>query len=183
MKKSKVKRTAVFCSLMLALSIFTGCGGKSSDSESGGKSISLKTGVDVEYFVTREDVKIEITNCPSYGDMNTPYVYGKLTADNPENYDFVVLVTVEGVTYGRKPRQDSGRIPAEVNFCLQYDTKDGLGKDYNAEKILIFLLDKSQPDGISTSKENNKYAVPQEQLDNIKNICVCAAEITRTSNQ
>ena len=141
---------------------------------------TIGEGVTVNYTVTSEDAVWEITGCPSYGDRRTPYVYGMLTEGDPFEYEIITIIIVNGNYYGKKPFNNApnGFIKADGTFMVQFSSNDGVGTDWNAENIFLFLIPGGYEDGIEPDASAG-YVIPPSQISELKENSVCVIQIDR----
>ncbi len=141
---------------------------------------TIGQGVTISYPVTAEEAAIEITGCPSYGDRKTPYVYGTLTKGDPFDYELITILIVNGSYFGKKPYNDSPNafIKADGSFSVQYSSNDGVGTDWTAESIFIFMVPSGYEDSIEPDVASG-YVIPPAQITALREDSVCVAQIDR----
>jgi hypothetical protein len=147
-----------------------------------GEDAGLGEGVTVIPMVVSDDVSMEITACPAYGDTNAPYpyVHGRLTKGEASDYKTITLVSVNGSYYGKKPfnNQPLGVIANDGTFSVQFSSNDGVGTDELATEILIFLVESGYKDKISPDVGAG-YIIPSSQIEQLTEECVCSVLISR----
>jgi len=139
-------------------------------------------GVTVHHLVVNENAAIAITAAPAYGDRMPPYpfVYGQLNHGDPFDYETITIITVNGNYYGKKPFHDfpNGFIRADGTFLVQFSSNDGVGTDWQATEIFIFLVPSGYQDPIQPDP-NAGYAISPAQVSALKKDSVCVVQIAR----
>lgn len=126
-----------------------------------------------------EDGEFIVIDYPAYGDRSSINVTVELTKGDPQNYNYVVLVEVNGRIYGRKPYHDYGLIPVKAGRqSLQFDSNDSMGEDHLATKIFIYLIDRDTNDGINPSSSTG-WEVPAAQVSHLESVSIYHAVISR----
>jgi hypothetical protein len=181
---------AILLAAMLVLSLLSACGQTAEPPvPSPGESeappeprYTVGEGAIVYYTVTSGEAEIEITGCPSYGDKNTPFVYGKLTKGDPFAYELITIIMVGGSYYGKKPFNNSpnGVIKSDGGFQVQYSSNDGMGADWNADNIFIFLVPGGYKDEIDPDVDSG-YIVPPSQVASLRENSICVVQIDRVA--
>lgn len=142
----------------------------------------LGEGVTVNHIVVSENAAIAITECPAYGDRTPPYpfIYGQLNHGDTFDYETITIINVNGSYYGKKPFNDfpNGFIKPDGTFSVQFSSNDGVGVDWQAEEILIFLVPSGYEDGIRPDA-NAGYVIPPAQISALKKDSVCVVQIIR----
>ena len=189
------KAIAFLLAAGLALTALTACGrsaspGPAPTRESGQSSPPsdeppdirhiIGEGVTIHEIVTGEDAALAVTGCPPVGDKSTPYVYGELTRGDPFAYELITLIIVGVNYYGKKPFNDApnGFIKADGTFSAQFSSNDGVGTDWDAEHIFLFLVPKGYQDTIEPDVASG-YIVPPSQVAELKENSVCVVQIDR----
>ena len=136
--------------------------------------------ITINNIVVSDEAEIEITDCPVYGDKNMPYVYGKLTKGDPFDYEIITIIVVSGSYYGKKPYNNLPNtvISGDSTFKAQFCSNDGMGADFNAEFIYLFMVPTGYKDGIEPDSSLG-YIVPPEQIAALKKDSICVVQINR----
>ena len=139
-------------------------------------------GVTVKHIAVSEEAAIVITEAPSYGDRTFPYpfVYGQLTYGDPFDYETITIILVNGNYYGKKPFNDfpNGSIRPDGSFSVQFSSNDGVGTDWLATDIFIFLVPSGYRDSIVPDVKAG-YVIPPSQISALKKDSVCAVQLIR----